>query len=144
MESSQRSWRHMASLGSKELTYNGLLWAMLTVMSFEVGTSYSAQSVPYMEGNALSAVAKILQTSVVCVYSSGWTRPLYSLHIDDWCTYTLLVQTYTPYRKQLDKRSRNHVLKCTHRWLEVHMRILYQFNPYTHYRKQLKEAETMY
>ncbi len=26
---------------------------MLSVMSFEVGTSYNAQSVPYMEGNAL-------------------------------------------------------------------------------------------
>ncbi len=26
---------------------------MLSVVSFEVGTSYSAQSVPYMEGNAL-------------------------------------------------------------------------------------------
>ncbi len=27
---------------------------MLSVMSFEVGTSYRAQSVPYMESNALS------------------------------------------------------------------------------------------
>ncbi len=38
---------------TRALTYNSLLWAMLSVMSFEVGTSYSAQSVPYMEGNAL-------------------------------------------------------------------------------------------
>ncbi len=39
---------------TRALTCNSLLWAMLSVMSFEAGTSYSAQSVPYMEGNALS------------------------------------------------------------------------------------------
>ncbi len=40
---------------TRALTCNSLLWAMLSVMSFEVGTSYmyNAQSVPYMEGNAL-------------------------------------------------------------------------------------------
>ncbi len=41
-------WAHTGAIGCI-----GLMWAMLSVMSFEVGTSYSAQSVLYMEGNAL-------------------------------------------------------------------------------------------
>ncbi len=45
------SYRSLQNLCNKRC--NSLLWAMLSVMSFEVGTSYSAQSVPYMEGNAL-------------------------------------------------------------------------------------------
>ncbi len=45
---------------TRALTCNSLLWAMLTVMSFEVGTSYNAQSVPFMEGKILQRFCKPL------------------------------------------------------------------------------------
>ncbi len=57
---------------TRAITCNSLLWTMLSVMSFEVGTSYNAQSVPYMEGNALCCCkdSANLCTTTVCVQYS--------------------------------------------------------------------------
>ncbi len=43
---------------------------MLSVMSFEVGTSYSAQSVPYMEGNALCCCKDSANLCITYMYHS--------------------------------------------------------------------------
>ncbi len=47
---------------------------MLSVMSFEVGISYSAQSVPYMEGNELCCCKDSANLCTSLVYAAYYVQ----------------------------------------------------------------------
>ncbi len=75
---------------------------MLSVTSFEAGTSYSAQSVPYMEGNALCCCKDSANLCIVGIFLGGimlaisWSA---FKHENLTCKFfTILVYTQTALR----------------------------------------------